>query len=94
MLEWVVKFFNSPLFIVGFIVLSIVYFLVRKLFFGSRCNICKQGKIMEVDAIPQSIQQHNYFSGGDGHHSTVQKIVKVKYRCSHCDEFYETTESR
>jgi len=93
MLEWITIFFNSPLIIVGFFVLSLVYFLVRKLFFGNRCNICRQGKLIEVAAIPQSIQQHHY-SNANSHHSTMQILTKVKYRCSHCDEFYETTQNR
>ena len=89
----IVKFPNSGYFFLLLLSLVVLWLIYRRLTQFGRCPVSKKGKLQEVEAIPQSIEQHIY-SGSEGHHSSMQTIVKVKYHSGHCDETIETTDNR
>ncbi len=93
MTGFIVNFLNSGHFFLLLLGLLALWLIYRKLTKFGRCPVCKKGKLQEVEAIPQSIEQHIY-SGSEGHHASMQTIVKVKYHCGHCGESIETTENR
>lgn len=90
---FVIDFLNSGYFFLALLTLLAAWLVYRRLTKSGRCSVCKKGKLQQVEAIPQSIEQHMY-SGSDDQHSSMHTVVKVRYRCNHCGEHIETTENR
>lgn len=96
MTDQIMDFLNSPLLFASIFGLVLVIWITAKLLRRNRCKYCRKGVIQEVSAEPKRVNHSDY--SGRAHladfTSTAKVETRVKYQCSHCGEFYHTTENR
>ncbi len=81
---------DIPIVILILIFLWIGITLFRDRFGKKKCKYCSKGRMQEVKAVPERMLHSS------PHQSSGVTLVryKVKYQCTHCEEFVVATESR
>lgn len=87
---------NSPLWILGVLVLLPLSFSFLKKINGRKCEYCKTGKLRKVSEKPEGVNHYSQPNSQSqaGSHFTVVVRMTVKYQCSNCKEFLEVQENR
>ncbi|MFT5275406.1 MAG: hypothetical protein ACI9J2_001942 [Saprospiraceae bacterium] len=82
---------NSPLSVILFILgLAGIIWYKERTGIVNKCDYCDEGKMLEVSA-----ELLGPVDGGMHQDASLTKVLtKIRYECTHCDEFWEKTITR